>query len=477
MSILGLEIPKLNNQISIFEIFKIGVGPSSSHTLGPWKAALDLREMLTQKEIEHIQVLLYGSLSKTGKGHKTDTALVLGLLGCDPVNMDTNRIPDLEKNLEAKGKISIGLGEASFTPSKDILFTKETLNYHPNSLEFHCHLSNGTIEKHTYCSLGGGFIQKVGEAFEKVVKPPIPYPVQHGKDLLEHKRTTGLNIVEITHQNELVLRTEEQIEKDILHIYATMMHSIYTGCSTTGQLPGGLQVRRRAKGIFEQNVPNAPQESFEEWIEHVLSQEYSALQLNLLVSCFAMAVNEENAAMGRIVTSPTNGSAGVIPAVLLFFQCYYHRLSYEEIKSFFYVAGEIGCIYKKNATISAAQGGCQAEIGVSSSMAAAGLCYLKGGSFEQVLMAAEIAMEHHLGLTCDPIGGLVQVPCIERNSMGAIKAITAAQLALNSKPEEAIVNFDAVVQTMWETAKDINDRYKETSEGGLAVALPLLMNC
>jgi len=301
----------------------------------------------------------------------------------------------------------------------------------------------------------------------------IKYPINKAADLIDHIEHTGLNISEIVAENELCFNDSNIINNRIVDIYKTMLQCIYKGCNKSGILPGGLNVKRRAYEIATQLLQGKKLANVEDWMQAIKTSTTDFTTINKWISCFALAVNEENAAMGRIVTSPTNGAAGVIPAVLLYYIFFVRKNeeadSFEEVKKFLFTAGEIGCLFKKGATISAAVGGCQAEIGVSSAMAAAGLAEVLGGSSGQVLMAAEIAMEHHLGLTCDPIKGLVQIPCIERNAMGAIKAITAANLAIMSKPENAVVNLDAVIKSMWDTAQDMNNKYKETAEGGLAI--------
>ncbi|HUH46341.1 MAG TPA: L-serine ammonia-lyase, partial [Arenibacter sp.] len=305
----------------------------------------------------------------------------------------------------------------------------------------------------------------------------FPFPIQNGADLLAACKKEQKCISELVLENERSLRSDAEIDTGLHHIWDTMLSSIYIGCHTEGNLPGGLNVRRRAYDSHKKLIGNLPYSNPEEWLSTIRKTEVRFRSILQWVSCFALGVNEVNAAMGRVVTAPTNGSAGVIPAVLMYYMVIEnHEASFDHIKQFLLVAGEIGSIFKKGATISAAMGGCQAEIGVSSSMAAAALTELMGGSPEQVLMAAEIAMEHHLGLTCDPIKGLVQIPCIERNSMGAIKAINAAELAMDTDPANAIVPLDKVVNTMWETAKDMSAKYKETSKGGLAVGV-FLSDC
>ena len=292
--------------------------------------------------------------------------------------------------------------------------------------------------------------------------------------MLKYTTETGLPISEIVSLNEQAFRPKKIITQKITEIYNTMFECVFKGCNTEGVLPGGLNVKRRAKALSKTLLGDKIYANSEDWIAAIRLNPKDFNNINKWISCFALAVNEENAALSRVVTSPTNGAAGVIPAVLFYYYFFCEFKGKEDLRKFFFTSGEIGCLFKKGATISAAVGGCQAEIGVSSAMAAAGLTELLGGSPSQVLMAAEIAMEHHLGLTCDPIGGLVQIPCIERNTMGAMKAITASNLALTSNPDDAIVNFDQVVKTMWDTAQDMNGKYKETSEGGLAYNVPVV---
>ena len=308
----------------------------------------------------------------------------------------------------------------------------------------------------------------------KEIFKTFPYPIKLGTELLVYCKNLNMPISEVVLENEKSLRTIESIDFELQRIWSTMLECMYIGCHTEGSLPGGLNVRRRAHDMHKNLINDSTYNSPQEWLETIRKTEVKFRQILKWVSCFALGVNEVNASLGRVVTAPTNGSAGVIPAVLMYYMVIEnHEADFEHIKKFLLVAGEIGSIFKKGATISAAMGGCQAEIGVSSAMAAGALTELLGGTPEQVLMAAEIAMEHHLGLTCDPIGGLVQIPCIERNSMGAIKAINACELALETNPENVKVPLDKVIATMWETAKDMNSKYKETSEGGLAVGVNL----
>lgn len=465
--------------ISIFDILKIGVGPSSSHTLGPWRAAeqwvKELKETQIFYEGIHIRIDLYGSLSLTGKGHATDIATILGLTGADPVTFDPEKINNSIEIITTLKRINFNNEYTlEFDPKRDIVFNKEFLAFHPNGIMFTLTLNNGTTYSSTYYSIGGGFIIKEGQDLTSIEQIDLPFPIITSKDLLGYCKTENVSISEIVLRNERTWKTEVQINEDIKNIWHTMLNSIYTGCHKKGILPGGLNVKRRAPEIHRKLIDETHYSDAESWINSIRNTEVKFRQILKWVSCFALSVNEVNASLGRVVTAPTNGSAGVIPAVLMYYLVIEnHKASFEHIKKFLLVAGEIGCIFKKNATISAAMGGCQAEIGVSSAMAAGALTELLGGTPEQVTIAAEIAMEHHLGLTCDPIGGLVQVPCIERNSMGAIKAISAAELALESDSSSVKVTLDEVINTMWETAQDMNHKYKETSEGGLAVSVNL----
>ena len=471
-----------HESISVFDIFKIGVGPSSSHTLGPWRAAQQFIQSLQNQgkleQLHRLQVLLYGSLAKTGKGHGTDIAVQLGLCGEDPVSFEVERIHEKIneiaslKMIKAGGKVSI-----DFDPATDIIFLfTETLPYHPNALSFLADFNDGSSISETYYSIGGGFVVKEGEDKSAQSSVTLPFPINTSNDLLHWCMKTGMSISEIVMENELAWRSEEETKKGVFRIWEVMRDCTFRGCHTTGVLPGGLNVKRRAAELNKKLLKGRTYQTQQEWV-NAIKQGGSSFQYILdWVSCFALAVNEENASFGRVVTAPTNGAAGVIPAVLHYFIIFNEGVTDDKIIQFLLTASEVGSIFKKGATISAAMGGCQAEIGVSSSMAAAALTEALGGTQRQTLMAAEIAMEHHLGMTCDPIAGLVQVPCIERNTMGAIKAITASQLALQSSPDFAKVSLDAVVETMWETALDMNSKYKETAEGGLAVNIPLSLS-
>lgn len=471
----------IKENISVFDIFKIGIGPSSSHTLGPWRAAVFFIASLKKRGLEQVKgvkVLLYGSLAKTGKGHGTDVAVLLGLCGEDPVTFDVNQVTPRVESIAQHKKICLSHEkDISFDPSVDIefLFT-ESLPYHPNALTFLCTFENGEQVAETYYSIGGGFVIKEGETGYTNNKVELHFPIDKSDDILHWGRKTGLTIAEIVLENETAWRSEEETKEGVLGIWKVMKECIYRGAHITGELPGGLNVKRRAAALNKKLIAGQTYNNYEEWLAAIKNGGESFKYILDWVSCFALAVNEENASFGRVVTAPTNGAAGVIPAVLQYFVTFCDGNDEDKIMQFLLAASEIGSIFKKGATISAAMGGCQAEIGVSSSMAAAALTESLGGSIRQALMAAEIAMEHHLGLTCDPVAGLVQVPCIERNTMGAIKAIMASQLALQSNPDNAKVSLDHVVHTMWETAQDMNHKYKETAEGGLAAHIPLALS-
>ena len=466
--------------ISVFDMLKIGVGPSSSHTLGPWRAAERFLGELRNENLLHkttqVKVDLYGSLSLTGKGHATDLAVMLGLSGQDPEYIPVQDIAGIVKNIEDKNEINLGNEHLiPFSFLVDIVFNKNFLPFHANGLTFTAYFDDTTQYTATFYSIGGGFVVKEDRPNAKKkleIKRTFPFPIQNAEELLNYTIQENKIISEIVFENEKSMRTEADIHHEIMRIWNTMLECMYIGCHSDGILPGGLNVKRRAFDMHQNLIGLANYDNPQEWLECIRHTEVKFRQILKWVSCFALAVNEVNAALGRVVTAPTNGSAGVIPAVLMYYLVIEnHEAGEKEIKQFLLVAGEIGSIFKKGSTISAAMGGCQAEIGVSSSMAAAALVEVMGGTPDQVLMAAEIAMEHHLGLTCDPIGGLVQIPCIERNTMGAIKAINAAELAMETDAKNAKVPLDKVIDTMWQTAKDMNSKYKETSEGGLAVAV------
>ena len=468
--------------ISVFDMFKIGVGPSSSHTLGPWRAAQRFTNSLVTKDIlnqvKEIRVLLYGSLAKTGVGHGTDIAVQLGLSGDDPVSFDVNNIDAKIADIRHMKKILLaGKHEIDFDPAEDIEFLmSESLPFHPNALSFLVTLHNDENFSETFYSVGGGFVSKEGEVEMGTSGVVLPFPVNTANELLHWCMKTGMNISDIVLENESAWRSEAETKAGVLNIWRVMKECIYRGCHTDGILPGGLQVKRRGAGLNKKLINGREYFDYNSWLKLVKQGGNNFTYILDWVSCFALAVNEENANFGRVVTAPTNGAAGVIPAVLQYYIAFCGGDSDEKIIQFLLTASEVGSMFKKGATISAAMGGCQAEIGVSSAMAAAALTECSGGTQRQALMAAEIAMEHHLGMTCDPIGGLVQVPCIERNTMGAIKAITASQLAMQSSPDYAKVSLDGVIKTMWETALDMNNKYKETADGGLAVNVPLSLS-
>ncbi|MFN7917387.1 MAG: L-serine ammonia-lyase [Vicinamibacterales bacterium] len=476
-------------RLSAFDIFKIGIGPSSSHTLGPWRAAqrfvsrLNTRESLPQ--VRAIGVQLFGSLAKTGRGHGTDVAVQAGLLGADPVTCDMQELLARIDTVRVTGEIALGgQGEGvRFRPHEDIEFHVErALPRHPNALTFIATLRDGTSVEETYYSTGGGFIEREGEEDSARVPIQLPFPIDTAADLLRWCDETGWPIWRVVQENERRWRSDADTVAGLRACWRVMQASVYDGCHVDGELPGGLQVVRRAAASARRLLKgDGTSLNHAAWIDAIRASGREFGYVLDWVSTFALAVNEENASFGRVVTAPTNGAAGVVPAVLHYYTtfCDVSKPSPRSVTPddgcddpvvrFLLTASELGCLFKKGATISAAMGGCQAEIGVSSAMAAAALAEALGGSPRQALMAAEIAMEHHLGLTCDPVAGLVQIPCIERNTMGAVKAITAAQLALHGDPAQARVSVDAVIRTMRQTALDMSSKYKETAEGGLAV--------
>lgn len=464
--------------ISVFDMLKIGIGPSSSHTLGPWRAATqfckELKELQHFDSTDQVIIQLYGSLALTGKGHGTDLAIFMGLSGTDPEIVPLDQVNSIPKAIQEDHLLYLGGSKyIGFNPLTDLQFHEdEFLPFHSNGMRLTAYSASGTlIYEETFYSIGGGFFVKATDEKIETSGPQIPFPINSAQDLLGYCASEDLNICQIVALNEQAWRSTEETREGLLHIWQVMLDSIYKGVHTSGELPGGLHVQRRAAGIYNQVQKKSRTYTHTlDWIAFLRDQQADFKEQIRWISAFAMAVNEENANFGRIVTAPTNGSAGVIPAVLLYYLVFCDQDAGEQaIINFLMTASEVGSIFKKGATISAAMGGCQAEIGVSSAMAAAALTEALGGTPEQSLMAAEIAMEHHLGLTCDPIAGLVQVPCIERNSMGAMKAITAAQLALDADPKFAKVSLDKVVNTMLETAKDMHIKYKETSKGGLAM--------
>lgn len=468
--------------ISVFDMLKIGVGPSSSHTLGPWRAAEQwvktLREHNLLEKLDAVKVDLYGSLSLTGKGHATDLAILLGLSEADPEYIPIEDVFIIVDRINTQEELYFKGGKTIPFYKDSIVFNRDFLPFHSNGVTFRGFCKGEEISTETYFSIGGGFIVQENDHLEEEIeinKKNFPYPINRAIQLEEYCEKENLLISDIVFKNELEINSADKIDAELSRIWDTMLECMYIGCHTEGTLPGGLNVKRRAFGTHQKLIKDATYKNPQEWIKAIRSTEVKFREILKWVSCFALSVNEVNASLGRVVTAPTNGSAGVIPAVLMYYLVIEnHEADFKQIKQFLLTAGEIGSIFKKNATISAAMGGCQAEIGVSSAMAAGALTELLGGTPAQSLSAAEIAMEHHLGLTCDPIAGLVQVPCIERNSMGAIKAIHAAEIALETNPKESLVHLDKVIDTMWETAKDMNKNYKETSEGGLAVTVRMV---
>ena len=475
--------------ISVFDIFKIGVGPSSSHTMGPWRAAQQFLAILRAggefDRVAGLHVDLYGSLAKTGRGHGTDIAVLRGLAGRDPVTCDPAQIHPRVAQIRASGEIPLDGGRPiPFRYERDLQFHRDvTLPAHANGLRFAATLDDGATREETFYSVGGGFVVRAGDEGAGDRLAGLPMPIETSSDLVGFCRRDGRTIPEVVRANERAWRDDAAIDAGLLQIWDVMRRCMHRGCYIDGILPGGLDVVRRAASMNRKKLGESGDATtmpdLDAWVAAIRAGTRSFRDVLGWVSCFALAVNEENAAFSRVVTAPTNGAAGVIPAVLMYHACFSGREADQldrDVIDFLLTAGEVGSLFKKGATISAAMGGCQAEIGVSSAMAAAGLTQVTGGTVDQVLMAAEIAMEHHLGLTCDPIGGLVQIPCIERNSMGAVKAITAADIALGNDPKNARVSLDAVIRSMWATAQDMNTKYKETSEGGLAVQIPVSLS-
>ena len=468
----------------MFDIFKIGVGPSSSHTLGPWRAAQRfvglLQATAALDRVIGIRVRLYGSLAKTGRGHGTHIAVQAGLLGADPVTCDMPAVWSALESVASSGRLRLGSRTVAFEPARDIEFHADLLPRHPNGLTFVATLATGAVLERTYYSVGGGFV--VGDDDEAGGGPGValPFPIDTAADLLRWCDETSWPIWRVVEENERRWRSDAHTRAGLMQCWQVMRESTYRGCRQAGELPGGLHVKRRAPEAASRLTGAARCDDYPSWFDAIQSGGADFKRVLAVVSALALAVSEENAAFGRVVTAPTNGAAGVIPAVL---QCHlaFGTSSVPEedrVVRFLSVASEVGCLFKKGATISAALGGCQAEIGVAAAMAAAALTEANGGSPRQALAAAEIAMEHHLGLTCDPVAGLVQIPCIERNTMGAIKAIAASELALLRQPADARVSLDDVIAAMRQTALDMNGRYKETSEAGLAVQVAVnLSDC
>lgn len=463
--------------ISVFDMLKIGVGPSSSHTLGPWRATQRfLHEQVGGQSVDRVQIDLYGSLALTGKGHHTDTAICLALLGHDPVTVPLDRIDADMRELRTRKTLRLNGASVDFDPAADIHFHKDhSLPEHPNGLRLQATSGKTTLTA-TYFSVGGGFVLMRGETSAGGQGVTLPYPAQSAAELREHCLHNQLSISQLTRKNEAAWRSSEELRQGLADIWSVMLATMFRGCHAQGSLPGGLHVRRRATGICRSllGADYGQAQDPAAWLRCIQGSTPGFTHTLRWISTFALATNEENASLGRVVTAPTNGAAGVIPAVLMWHLCFNaDARAPEHIEDFLLVAGEIGSHFKKGATISAAMGGCQAEIGVSSAMAAAALTEVSGGTVDQCLMAAEIAMEHHLGMTCDPVAGLVQIPCIERNTMGAVKAVNAAQIALVSDPAQARVSLDEVIRTMSQTAQDMSAKYKETSQGGLAVNIPV----
>ncbi|HNP34962.1 MAG TPA: L-serine ammonia-lyase [Woeseiaceae bacterium] len=447
--------------VSIFDIFKIGIGPSSSHTVGPMKAARDFALSLAPHatKVNTVQVRLHGSLAWTGKGHATDSAVILGLMGSDPETIDPDSTDEtLRRVHDAKQLTLPGIGAIGFDPATDIVFDTGTeLPRHTNGMRFIARADTGIeLANQTYYSLGGGFIARGDEPEASVQEGEPPYAYRKADILLQLAAANQFSIARLVFENEMTWRSEAEINARLDRIWSVMEACVLRGLNTEGVLPGRMSVLRRAaklKRRLEARKEPSPMDAME-W-----------------VNAFAIAVNEENASGGRVVTSPTNGAAGTIPAVLMYYQRFVPSASAEGVRTFLLTAGAIGILYKLNASISGAEMGCQGEVGVACSMAAAGLAAALGGSNDCIEEAAEIGMEHNLGLTCDPVGGMVQIPCIERNAMGAVKAINAAMLASHGDGTHK-VSLDQVIETMRQTGLDMKSIYKETSQGGLAVNVP-----
>ncbi|HVS75609.1 MAG TPA: L-serine ammonia-lyase [Steroidobacteraceae bacterium] len=448
--------------LSVFDIFKVGVGPSSSHTMGPMRAACEFALGLERDGLlsatQGVTARLYGSLALTGLGHGTDRAVLVGLEGVDPESVDPDSIDPALQRIRATHRIRLlGRHEIGFDEKTHLLLLRtERLPGHPNGMRFTAAAADGKpLREEDYYSIGGGFIVRGGEkqAREAAERPPPPYPFTSAAELLALCRENGLELFELVLANERTWASEEQVRAGVLRLWQVMQGCVERGFRQTGVLPGPLKVRRRAPKLYR-----------------VLTESGTSKPLDAMdwVNAFALAVNEENAAGGRVVTAPTNGAAGIVPAVLHFYRRFEPGAGDEGVIRFLLTAAAIGMLYKRNASISGAEMGCQGEVGVACSMAAAGLVAALQGSNEQIENAAEIGMEHNLGLTCDPVGGLVQIPCIERNAMGAVKAINAARLAMRGDGSHK-VSLDHVIATMRQTGADMSTIYKETSQGGLAV--------
>jgi L-serine dehydratase len=449
--------------ISVFDLFSIGIGPSSSHTVGPMRAARTFASGLADDgvlpDVARVRAELFGSLGATGHGHGSDRAVILGLEGESPETVDTATVLDRVAAVRSSERISL-LGKHQVDLGEDdlVLHRRSSLPFHPNGMKFFAYSSAGEcVRERTYYSVGGGFVVDEAAAGADRIKADdtaLPHPFSSGAELLERCRESGLPVSGVMLANETAWRPESEVRDGLLHIWSVMQECVTNGCSHEGTLPGGLKVPRRAPELYRL----------------LCAEPYSTDPLRVMdwVDLFALAVNEENAAGGRVVTAPTNGAAGVLPAVLHYYVRFVPGASDDGVVRFLLAAGAIGVLYKENASISGAEVGCQGEVGSACSMAAGALCEVLGGTPDQVENAAEIGMEHNLGLTCDPVGGLVQVPCIERNAMAAVKAINAARIAMRGDGRH-IVSLDKVIKTMRETGADMKIKYKETARGGLAV--------
>lgn len=447
--------------LSIFDIYKIGVGPSSSHTNGPMIAGFHFTQLIADKiaEVTRVQVDLYGSLSLTGIGHHTDRATILGLLGNKPDTIKITSANQAMRHAVDSGEMDLaGTKHIAFNYQTDMLFHKDNLPLHENGMMITAFDQSGNvIVDETYYSIGGGFIATADELQNgtQTQAVEVPFPFKSADEMLQQADNSGMSLGGMIIKNEAEFEGADIISEKADQIWRVMSRCMERGFETEGILDGGLNVTRRAPNLLKKLEANAAVEN-------------DPMEIMDWINLFAFAVSEENAAGGQVVTSPTNGAAGVIPAVLMYYHRFIKELDTKQLKDFLAVSGAIGILYKTNASISGAEVGCQGEVGVSSSMAAAGLTALRGGSNEQICIAAEIAMEHSLGMTCDPIGGLVQVPCIERNAMGAMKAINASRMALK-RNSKSLISLDKVIATMYQTGKDMNKKYRETSLGGLAL--------
>ena len=452
--------------ISVFDMFKIGIGPSSSHTVGPMCAGKQFLDDLIERDLltqaKHIQIDVYGSLSMTGRGHRTDIAIVMGLAGFSPHNVDISNIPTFINTVKSTALLPLADGAmmAQFDFDRDLIFNQNFLPLHENGMRIRAFNGNELIYEQTYYSIGGGFIATEDELQAKGEQTnqsdeKVPFPYKTAADILHYCEENALPFSTIMLENEKVLHGKLETETYLASIWQTMSDCIHHGLKTEGVLPGPLKVARRAPGLYRMLQSHA-------------SLSNDPMGIIDWVNLFALAVSEENAAGGRVVTAPTNGACGIVPAVLAYYDKFISSLNTENVERYLLTCGMIGSLYKMNASISGAEVGCQGEVGVACSMAAAGLTEIMGGSPIQVCIAAEIAMEHNLGLTCDPVGGQVQVPCIERNAIAAVKAINASRMALR-RTSSPRVSLDKVIETMYETGKDMNTKYRETSQGGLAI--------